>query len=202
MKPYKKQECPISTSTFYEHFTDINSIIDTNLGFENTVSLYDKPIECLDEDFTTLEIENAIKKLKLNKSPGYDNILNECLIYGKDMLFNTIKLIFQHLFTISYFPNQWSEGIIIPIYKKGDKTLPSNYRAITLLSCIGKLFTSILCTRITSWATVNLVFSEAQFGFRPTYNTVDAIFTLYVLISSIKRSNKLHCAFIDISTAF
>ena len=63
------------------------------------------------------------------------------------------------------------------LIKKGD-TCALNYRPITLLSCASKVFRSILCKRITSWATENFVFSEAQFGFRPGYSTIDAIFTL------------------------
>ena len=47
-----------------------------------------------------------------------------------------------------------------PIYKKGDTCAPPNYRPKTLLSCVSKLFTSILCKRITNWATENLYFQK------------------------------------------
>ena len=70
-----------------------------------------------------------------------------------------------------------------------------NYRPITLLSCVSKVFTSILCKRIKNWATANFVFSEAQFGFRPSYSTIDAIFTLSSLIRQGKPGQKFYCAF-------
>ena len=71
------------------------------------------------------------------------------------------------------------------------------------MSSLCKLYTSILCRRITEWATANYVFSEAQFGFRPTYSTVDACFTLNLLVNrSVSDKRKLCCAFIDFSTAF
>ena len=92
--------------------------------------------------------------------------------------------------------------MIIPIYKKGDVQSPSNYRPITLLSSIGKLFTKILSKRITEWAEDHALLTEAQFGFRPTYSTTDANYTLYSLVNSIRRKQKLYCAFIDFSTAF
>ena len=72
---------------------------------------------------------------------------------------------------------------------------------ITLLSSVSKVFTSILCKRTTSWATENFVFSEIQFGFRPGYSTIDAIFTLSALIRQEKPGQKFYCAFIDFYTA-
>ncbi len=202
VKPFKLHSYSIDTETFYNYFLNINShTVHTQL--QNDIDLqYEKYIECLDEDFTFYEIECNIKGLKHNKSPGYDNILNECLIYGRGTLLETILLIFQHLYNSSYYPEKWSEGIIIPIYKKGDKMLPENYRAITLLSCIGKLYTSTIYKRIAQWATDNRVFSEAQFGFRQSYSTIDAIYTLYTQIIRVKKTRRVYCAFIDFSTAF
>ena len=143
-----------------------------------------------------------ITHMKRNKSPGADNVLNECLIFRKGSLIQLITLILNILYNTSTFPEQWSEGIVIPIYKKGDTCAPSNYRPITLLSCVSKVFTSILCKRITNWATDNFIFSEAQFGIRPGYSTIDAIFTLSSLIRQGKPGQKFYCAFIDFYTAF
>ena len=71
------------------------------------------------------------------------------------------------------------------------------------MSSLCKLYTSILCRRITQWATKNYVFSEAQFGFRPTYSTIDTCFTLNLLVNrNVSNKRKLCCAFIDFSTAF
>ena len=81
-------------------------------------------------------------------SPGADNVLNECLILGKENLIHLNTLIFNILYITSTFPEQWPEGIVIPIFKKGDTCASSNYRPITLLSCVSKVFTSILCKRM------------------------------------------------------
>ena len=55
--------------------------------------------------------------------------------------------------------------MIIPIYKKGDVQSPSNYRPITLLSSIRKLFTKILSKKLTEWAEDNALLTEVKFGF-------------------------------------
>ena len=85
------------------------------------------------------------------------------------------------------------------IYKKGDAREPTNYREITLVSCFGKLFTAIISERLAAWASKNDIISDAQFGFKSEYCTVDAIFILESLISKYIRGKKrLYCSFIDL----
>ena len=63
-------------------------------------------------------------------------------------------------------------GLEKPIYKgKGDRSHPENYRPVTLLSCLGKLFTSILCDRLNTFADEFEFINEAQTGFRKGYCT-------------------------------
>ena len=107
------------------------------------------------------------------------------------MLFNTI---FNH----GYFPKEWSLGEIIPLHKKGNINNVENYRGITLLSTLGKLFTS----RLTRWAEDYSVSVEARAWFRETMSTTDHIFfSLHDLISHYLNKN-IFCAFIDFSKTF
>ena len=102
-----------------------------------------------------------------------------------------------------FFPSSWSLGYIVPIYKKGDKDDPSNYRGITLLSNFGKIFTSILTKRVENWANDNNIISDAQFGFRKGCSTTDDIFVLQSLIENfLSLKLRLYCAFIDLKKAF
>ena len=81
-------------------------------------------------------------------------------------------------------PSDWLRGIIVPIYKnKGDRKDPVNYRGITLLSCVGKMFTSILNNRLACFIKYNNILSENQTGFRKGYSTVDHCFLLSSLIN-------------------
>ena len=87
-----------------------------------------------------------------------------------------------------------------------DSGLPkisSNYRGITLISCIGKLFTNILNERLNEWAEFNNIYSDTQFGFRKDRNTSDCLFVLHGLIEYVISKNKpFYCAFIDLKRAF
>ncbi len=95
------------------------------------------------------------------------------------------------------------KGHIVPIHKKGDVNLVNNYRGVTLLSTIGKLFTRLLNNRLTNWAENYFVYIEAQAGFRKNMSTIDHVFVLHGLISHvINKGAKLYCAFIDFSKAF
>lgn len=90
--------------------------------------------------------------------------------------------LFNKLFELGYFPEKWSEGFIVPLFKKGDVNMVENYREITLLSTIGKLFTKVLNNRLTYWAENYNVYIEAQAGFRKNMGTVDNIFVLHGVI--------------------
>ena len=90
------------------------------------------------------------------------------------------------------------------IYKnKGCKSDPANYRPITLISCLGKLFTSILNERLQKYADEHDLINDCQAGFRKGYSTVDNTFILHSLIELVcKSKRKLYCAFIDVKQAF
>ena len=63
------------------------------------------------------------------------------------MLLEPIHMILNHILNTQKFPCIWAEGIIVPVFKKGDKSDPANYSGITLVRCLGKLFTDILNER-------------------------------------------------------
>lgn len=107
------------------------------------------------------------------------------------------------VFNQGYFPVCWSEGYIVPIHKKGSLNNVENYRGITLLSVLGKLFTRVLNNRLSEWAENYYIYIEAQAGFRSNMSTVDNIFVLHGLITHlINEGRKLYCGFIDFTKAF
>jgi len=101
-------------------------------------------------------------------------------------------------------PKQWSDGIIIPIYKtKGEPKSPNNYKHITLLSWVWKLFITALNNRLNSFLVANTTLLQNQAGFIKIFSTLDHIFTFNSVIELLKHyRKKLHCIFIDFSRAF
>ena len=150
------------------------------------------------------EIMHCIKLLKLNKSSGIDNIVNEYIKSTANVLLPLYTKLFNIIFETGFFPTQWLCGEIIPIYKnKGDEMDPKNYRPITLICCLGKLFTSVLNERLNKYADAVELLLQNQAGFRKNYSTCDHIFSLHILSELFKGTKKkLYCAFIDFEKAF
>lgn len=151
------------------------------------------------------EVRICISKLKNSKTPSpLDKILNEYIKATKEVLIPVYCKLFNCVLETGLIPQSWLEGFIVPIFKnKGDSKDPNNYRPITILSCLGKLFTSILNQRLTTYLDDNNIMDENQAGFRQGYSCSDQIFTLHFLVEILKkRRKKLFCAFIDFSQAF
>ena len=80
---------------------------------------------------------------------------------------------------------------------------PNNYRGITLLSCIGKVFTALLNQRLTRFLDAIGAIGDEQAGFRQGYSTIDHVFTLHSILDMyINTGQRVYCAFIDYRKAF
>ena len=207
-----KNKNSITTDTFSEYFKPINDPNDRFYQADEDVLCFNEQylrgeiqvmFEELNVPITVEEIRKGLEQLKNGASAGPDLILNEFLKHGRNGLLHYLLNLYCKLFEIGYFPESWSEGYIVPIFKKGNKEEASNYRGITLLSTVGKLFTRILNGRLNDWAEEYNAYVEAQAGFRKSMGTVDNIFILNSLITRTLNNNKqLYCAFIDFTKAF
>ena len=122
-------------------------------------------------------INNAIKQLKCGKGGGDDQLLNELFSSGWDILSPYFVSLFNFIFDVGIFSDGWGgEGLIVPLHYKGFVLNPTNYRAITLLSVLGKLFTMILSNRLDGWAEKHQTYIEAKNGFRRGRGTPDSVF--------------------------
>lgn len=142
--------------------------------------------------------------IKNGKSSGIDDIVNEQIKASKHIMMPIYIKLFNIIFDSGIFPTAWSTGIIRPIHKKkGSFEKPENYRPISLLSCLGKLFTLVINNRLNEYADSCDLISDCQAGFRKGFSTSDNIFTIYCLINNLlKTKRKLFCAFIDLKAAF
>ena len=129
-------------------------------------------------DNVYIEIIKASKRLKNGKAVGGDAICNEmikCFVHTR--FIDIIKAIFNAI-SKSYFPKLSKVGYIIPIFKSDDIFYPSNYRGITVSSCLGKLFTLVVNERLIEFLDVRNILSHYQIGCRREYRTADHVFIL------------------------
>ena len=209
VKSGKHKGRPPDNCDFFTHFKNLagraSNISDEGRDEINLINqeIIDTFILELDKEITIEELNDTISKLKLEKSAGLDLLVNEFFIYAPNHVRKVMLRIFNKALELEYYPTVWAKGNIVPIFKSGDKYDTNNYRGITLLSCIGKLFTRIINDRLSVWAEKNGIISEAQLGFRKGRGTVDCLFILHGLIElMIAKGKKLYCCFVDYEKAF
>jgi hypothetical protein len=106
-------------------------------------------------------------------------------------------------FTAAEVPMDWLRGVVVPLYKDGDRRAPLNYRPITLLSLVGKVYTGVLCARLTKWAEQQGVIVQEQGGFRAKRGCPEQVFALTELIKMRQRAKlDTYACFIDIKKAY
>ena len=157
----------------------------------------------LDEDtnISMEELQAAIRKIKIGKAPGADQIYPE-MIKNQGIEADKILLsICQEAWKSKKVPDDWKKGIIVPIHKKGSTMDCSNYRGISLLSIPGKVYARILESKLRK--VVENKIEEHQSGFRPGRSVQDHIFTVRQIAEKfIEKNIDLHLCFIDLEKAF
>ena len=87
----------------------------------------------LDKEIEKGEIAKCLRNLKNSKAGGSDGIVDELLKYGGSGMVDLLEQLFSVIWQEEIVPRQWREGLIVNIFKKGDREDPANYRGITLL---------------------------------------------------------------------
>ena len=157
----------------------------------------------LNQPILLTEVQKAIRSCKCNKSPGIDRIPNEVIKHPN--VENLLLKIYQYCFENGIVPKIWLRSLIKPIPKSAEKNpyLPLNYRGISLISCIGKVYSSILNSRLTFHLEEYNVLVDEQNGFRKSRSCEDHTFVLSSIIDTRKSEGKAtFAAFIDLSKAF
>ena len=138
-----------------------DDVIDNEAHTLDNNYIPDNVVDELNDVITVDEVKFAISNLKLGKSAGPDQLINELYVNGGETLVIHITTLFNIIFSTGKFPEIWREGLIIPIHKKNDINYVNNYRGVTLLGTCGKLFTALLNNRLQFWAESHSVYVEA-----------------------------------------
>jgi len=147
------------------------------------------------------EIQLAIKQSKKGKAPGPDNINIDLIEAAGEIICEKIAHLFNECLKQSKVPDDWNEAIIILLHKKGDARDIANFRPISLLNNIYKLFTKVITNRIGKTLDENQ--PREQAGFRKGFSTMDHLHTTNQLIEKCTEYKiPLVASLIDYSKAF
>ena len=163
-----------------EHFEELLNYEDnreariTAVAFEQGVPRMGRKNEA---PVTKGEVEVALRTMRTGKAAGLDGIQAECLKKGGVAVVEWLVRLLNICFEAGEVPADWRMAAIVPIYKgKGEKHVCGNYRGISLLSMVGKLFGRVLINRIRDGTEEAL--KEEQCGFRRGRGCVDQVFVV------------------------
>ena len=151
---------------------ELLSILDDHDKFDCVNCELCEPLElnCVISDE---EIYKCLSDMKSSKSPGIDGISINIIKDIKHILVPILTVIFNQILDTGIFPEKWTTAVISPLHKQGAKDCVNNYRGISSLPVIGKLFAKVLNSRLNNCCTNEKKLAENQAGFRKHYSTID-----------------------------
>lgn len=191
----------VKIEDLYDHFnTLLGQIDDTE---EDDFEFINNQDNELDAPITEEEIRKAVFKQKNNNASGPDELSAEIIKASYVVISPYLVSIFNNLFNNSKYPDSWSLGYIVPIFKGGDKSTATNYRGITLNNILAKIYSQTLLNRLDIWSEKYEKVSRCQFGHQKGKSTTDCIFILHSILAKVLNSGqKLYSIFIDYEKAY
>ncbi|KAL6419709.1 hypothetical protein ACFW04_013673 [Cataglyphis niger] len=157
-----------------------------------------------EESISRSEIKAVNGRLKDNKAVGTDGIPAEVWKYGGENMEEWIWKICNRIWKGEGWIEEWNEGVIVPILKKGEGERVEEYRGVLLTSMLYKVYASVLAGRLSEEVEEKGLVPQNQTGFRKGLGTMDNIFILNYLVNRqlSKKKGKLITFFIDLKAAF
>uniref|UniRef100_A0A8W8LUB3 WSC domain-containing protein n=1 Tax=Magallana gigas TaxID=29159 RepID=A0A8W8LUB3_MAGGI len=157
---YEKIYTPSEDDTFDEHFRQFIESKYRHIEEECTKVSGNIP----GGPITTDDLSPVVNNLKRRKSPGPDRITYEHIIFGGKKVPRCIVKLLNAIILHGKIPPIWKQGLIVPLYKGGDKqkTSTNSYRPVALLSCFLKIFENVLNSRISKYVLDSQCFPNKQ----------------------------------------
>jgi hypothetical protein len=187
------------------HFVSVSDGIaaSTQIYFPNSYPSY-RNIDQMDLMSTTEEeIQSIISNMNGSAANGYDNISVKFLKKLNVSLSPILTRLMNQDFSNGRFPEELKIARVKPIFKGGDPLVLSNYRPISILNSISKVYESVIRRRLECHFNSNRVINKNQFGFRRKSSTLSACSQLIYNIQMHRDGRKfVSCVFVDIKKAF
>ena len=194
-----EQICNILNSFFASVFTDEDlSNIPTVPSVQNINN------EVLSSFIITEnDVAECIEKLKVSKSPGPDTISPRILKEAKTELVKPLTLLFNKSLQSGTMPEEWKLANVTPIFKKGSKSLPSNYRPISLTSVVCKMLETLIRDKLVKHLEDNNLIKNTQHGFRNKRSCLTNLLDFfYDILNQYDKSKAVDIVYLDFQKAF
>ena len=201
-------EAKSAANKFNEFFSYIGKNISDNIPPPSCNKTFVSYLEEVNSHFTynhvtEKDISDTINNLKSKRSCGIDGLSTKILKHVCSGLVPCLTHLINLSFDTGIFPQSLKIAKVIPIFKKNDPTVMDNYRPISLLPAISKVFERSMANQVMQYFEDNHLFYDGQYGFRPNRSTEMATLELVDRIQQDLARNLFPCCiFMDLSKAF
>ena len=198
---YSKLYTPADSTSFDQNFTEYveNSLYEYERESRNT------SFDALDNVFSVEEVSSICSQLPNGKSSGPDGLTYEHIKYGGDAVMSGLTTLLNAIRNIEIVPSALAAGDIISLFKTNKKIRHNkdNYRGITLLNVVGKIFERLILDRWMPFLVEKGFPNCLQFAYQKNKSCIDASMSLQeAVLHNIELGSKVYCCFLDSTKAF
>ena len=182
------------------YFSSQTSVDDTN----KDLPLLEPALHSLNSiEISIQDVKDVLLHLNVSKASGPDLISPRLLKEGADILAYPFFIVFNRSLNQGYFPHSWKEANVSPIFKKDNRSLPSNYRPISLLCQAGKVMERCIHKHLYNYVLSNHILTPLQSGFvSGDSTTFQLLHTYHMFCEAVDNGKEVRAVFCGISKAF
>lgn len=148
-------------------------------------------------------VHKLLKHIKPHKATGPDKIQGRFLKEMALEITPAITYLFNKSLELGRVPKDWLDAHIVPVFKKGDKNTPSNYRPVSLTCILCKILEHIIQSSIMKHLDTHKILTDSQHGFRTKRSCeTQLILTLEDILKTTSKGKQIDIALLDFSKAF
>lgn len=149
------------------------------------------------------EVVRVVNKLSNSGSMDYFSLSNKIIKRTVEYIQQPLAFIFSKCLEFGYFADALKVSKVIPIYKKGDKHMPKNYRPVSIVPILSKVFEALMHNQLSSYFENNNLMSESQYGYRVGRSTTDAVMEIVDhTLKAFDSKESVALSLLDLSKAF
>ncbi|CAB4023335.1 Hypothetical predicted protein [Paramuricea clavata] len=168
---------------FNDHFSNIGPKLAESIPNDNDVSFRDFITQQKSKTKNSFSfrpvsvtlVYTLLVNLSTTKATGMDKISAKILQVAAPVIAPSLTEIFNMSIDSDQFPSDWKAARVIPLFKKGQRSMLNNYRPISILPVVSKLMERIMYDQMYEYLNQNNLFSKHQFGFRPYHSTTTTL---------------------------
>jgi len=154
---------------------------------------------CINEDI----VFKKLSEINVNKSPGSDDLHPKLLFELRHQLVSPLTKLFKLSLETGIVPQEWKEARVSPLFKKGQKDKPENYRPVSLTSIIGKIFESIVKDNLVEHLDRHKLIRNSQHGFTKNRSCLTNILSFMESVTlHVDEGNPVDIVYLDFAKAF